>query len=82
MARRLEGTLRFRHDEAEATIEPSWPSCWTWLEELLLEPALSGVDLARPPAPSWPAAGDGQPNAGTTRGAPDAAKQLVLPSSH
>jgi ribosomal protein S18 acetylase RimI-like enzyme len=81
LARRLEGTLRFRHGEAEATIEPPWPTCWTWLEELLLEPALSGMDLARPPTPSWPVAGDGRPNAATTRGAPDAAKQLVLPSS-
>jgi hypothetical protein len=37
MARRLDGTLRFRHGEAEAIIEPLWPRPWTWLEEVLLQ---------------------------------------------
>jgi ribosomal protein S18 acetylase RimI-like enzyme len=37
MARRLDGTLRFRHGEAEAIIEPPWPTPWTWLEEVLLQ---------------------------------------------
>jgi ribosomal protein S18 acetylase RimI-like enzyme len=37
MARRLDGVLRFRDGEAEAVIEPPWPTLWTWLEEALLE---------------------------------------------
>ena len=57
MARRLDGALHFRNGEAEARIEPPWPTPWTWLEELLSEPALTGLDhggseaLAQPAAP-------------------------------
>ena len=47
MARRLDGALRFRNGEAEARIEPPWPTPWTWLEELLFEPALTGIDEVR-----------------------------------
>ncbi|HZA65555.1 MAG TPA: GNAT family N-acetyltransferase [Geminicoccaceae bacterium] len=42
MARRLDGALRFDHGEAEARIEPPWPTPWTWLEETL-EFALPGT---------------------------------------
>jgi ribosomal protein S18 acetylase RimI-like enzyme len=63
MARRLEGALRFRHGEAEATIEPPWPTPWTWLEELLSEHPSGGIDLApRPTLAS--AAGAGATRAG------------------
>jgi ribosomal protein S18 acetylase RimI-like enzyme len=51
LARRLDGVLRFRDGEAEATIEPPLPTPWTWLEELLFEPALTGVETARRKAP-------------------------------
>jgi hypothetical protein len=37
MARRLDGALVFAGGEAEAWIEPPWPTPWTWLEEALLE---------------------------------------------
>jgi ribosomal protein S18 acetylase RimI-like enzyme len=37
MARRLDGALVFDGGEAEARIEPPWPTPWTWLEEALLE---------------------------------------------
>jgi len=46
MARRLDGALRFDHGEAEARIEPPWPTSWTWLEEAL-EFALPGT-MAEP----------------------------------
>jgi ribosomal protein S18 acetylase RimI-like enzyme len=46
MARRLDGALRFDHGEAEARIEPPWPTPWTWLEETL-EFALPGT-MAEP----------------------------------
>jgi hypothetical protein len=45
MARRLDGTLRFRHGEAEAIIEPPWPTPWTWLEEVL--PQSGRAEVAR-----------------------------------
>ena len=57
MARRLDGALQFRDGAAEARIEPPWPTPWTWLEELLFEPALRDIDdgasgaLAQPTAP-------------------------------
>jgi RimJ/RimL family protein N-acetyltransferase len=54
MARRLDGALQFHDGTAEARIEPPWPTPWTWLEELLFEPALTGVDDARPPALAYP----------------------------
>lgn len=41
LARRLDGRLRFSRGEAEARIEPAWPTCWTWLEEGRL--ALGGL---------------------------------------
>jgi ribosomal protein S18 acetylase RimI-like enzyme len=44
MARRLDGALRFRDGEAEAVIEPPWPTPWTWLEEALLEFGCTGVE--------------------------------------
>jgi GNAT superfamily N-acetyltransferase len=44
MARRLDGALHFHSGEAEARIELPWPTPWTWLEELLFEPAPTGVD--------------------------------------
>jgi len=37
MARRLDGALVFAGGEAEARIEPPWPTPWTWLEETLLK---------------------------------------------
>ena len=59
MARRLDGALHFCSGEAEARIEPPWPTPWTWLEELLFEPALTGVHQARSPALALPAAAEG-----------------------
>jgi ribosomal protein S18 acetylase RimI-like enzyme len=47
MARRLDGALHFHDGAAEARIEPPWPTPWTWLEETLFEPALTGIDHAR-----------------------------------
>lgn len=44
MARRLDGTLAFDQGEAEARIEPAWPTPWTWLEEALLEFGGAGID--------------------------------------
>jgi GNAT superfamily N-acetyltransferase len=35
MARRLGGALHFRNGEAEAQLEPPWPTPWTLLEETL-----------------------------------------------
>ena len=58
MARRLNGALHFRTGEAEARIEPPWPTPWTWLEELLFEPALTGLDHAGSEALAQPAAPD------------------------
>jgi ribosomal protein S18 acetylase RimI-like enzyme len=81
MARRLDGTLRFHQGEAAATIEPPWPTPWTWLEELLLEPALTGVDLARPPAAARPDVGGAEPDAATMRSAPGPTRQPMPPSS-
>jgi len=56
MARRLDGALRFDDGEAQARIEPPWPTPWSWLEEALLETAVPGVDRLRtrsaPPAPA------------------------------
>ena len=46
MARRLDGVLRFRDGEAEAVIEPPWPTPWTWLEEALLE--FGGAEVEHP----------------------------------
>ena len=43
LARRLDGALRFHDGEVVATIEPPWPTPWTWLEESLFEFALTGV---------------------------------------
>ena len=63
MARRLEGALHFHDGAAEARIEPPWPTPWTWLEETLFEPALTGVDHARPQALALPAATEGHPPA-------------------
>ena len=48
MARRLDGTLVFDGGEAEARIEPPWPTPWTWLEEVLLE--LGGAEVDHPAA--------------------------------
>jgi GNAT superfamily N-acetyltransferase len=45
MARRLEGTLVVDGGEAEARIEPPWPTPWTWLEEVMLE--LGGAAVER-----------------------------------
>jgi hypothetical protein len=59
MARGLDGALEFHAGTAEAWIEPPWPTPWTWLEELLFEPALTGIDDARSPALTLPAAADG-----------------------
>jgi ribosomal protein S18 acetylase RimI-like enzyme len=61
MARRLNGALQFHDGTAEARIEPPWPTLWTWLEELLFEPALTGVDDAPSPALMWPAGAKGHP---------------------
>jgi GNAT superfamily N-acetyltransferase len=61
MARRLHGALQFHDGTAEARIEPPWPTPWTCLEELLFEPALTGVDDARRPALACPAALEGHP---------------------
>jgi GNAT superfamily N-acetyltransferase len=51
LARRLDGSLQFEGGWAEARIEPSWPTPWTWLEEALAEagvvPALLSFDGAR-----------------------------------
>jgi hypothetical protein len=57
-ARRLGGALVFDGGEAEARIEPPWPTPWTWLEEALLEfggaevdgPAVA-ADREKPPCP-------------------------------
>jgi hypothetical protein len=43
MARRLDGTMRFAQGEAEARIEPPWPTPWTWLEEALSESVVPGA---------------------------------------
>lgn len=59
MARRLHGALQFHDGTAEATIEPPWPTPWTWLQELLFEPALTGVADARSPTLASPARADG-----------------------
>jgi GNAT superfamily N-acetyltransferase len=48
MARRLDGALVFDGGEAEALIEPPWPTPRTWLEELLLE--FGGAEVDRPAA--------------------------------
>jgi ribosomal protein S18 acetylase RimI-like enzyme len=63
MARRLDGALHFQQGEVEARIEPPWPTPWTWLEELLFEPALTGVDPVRSQALAPPAAAEGHPSA-------------------
>lgn len=47
LARRLDGALHLHDGAAEAWIEPPWPTPWTWLEETLFEPALTGVDHGR-----------------------------------
>jgi GNAT superfamily N-acetyltransferase len=60
MAHRLDGALQFHDGTAEARIEPPWPTPWTWLEELLFEPALTGVDDARSPTLALPHA-EGHP---------------------
>jgi hypothetical protein len=43
LARRLDGTLVVNRGEAEARIEPPWPTPWTWLEEALL--GLGGAEV-------------------------------------
>jgi ribosomal protein S18 acetylase RimI-like enzyme len=48
MARRLDGALVFTGGEAEARIEPPWPTPWTWLEEVLLE--FGGAEVEHPAA--------------------------------
>ena len=48
MARRLDGTLVFDGGEAEARIEPPWPTPWTWLEEALFE--FGGAEVEGPTA--------------------------------
>jgi ribosomal protein S18 acetylase RimI-like enzyme len=53
MARRLDGALVFAGGEAEARIEPPWPTPWTWLEEALLEfgaPPSASVETECTPA--------------------------------
>jgi GNAT superfamily N-acetyltransferase len=55
MARRLDGALRFGNGQAEARVEPPWPTPWTWLEELLFESALTGVDHPRSESLAQPA---------------------------
>jgi RimJ/RimL family protein N-acetyltransferase len=47
MARRLDGTMRVTQGEAEARIEPPWPTPWTWLEEALPESTVPGLDRER-----------------------------------
>ncbi|MGH6916796.1 MAG: hypothetical protein ACREJ0_03730 [Geminicoccaceae bacterium] len=47
MARRLDGTMRFAQGEAEARIEPPWPTPWTWLEEALPESVVPRLDRER-----------------------------------
>jgi ribosomal protein S18 acetylase RimI-like enzyme len=44
IARRLGGVLQFHDGEAQARIEPPWPTPWTWLEELLGEAAPHAPD--------------------------------------
>jgi ribosomal protein S18 acetylase RimI-like enzyme len=51
MARRLDGTMRFAQGEAEARIEPPWPTPWTWLEEALPESVFPGLDRERAALP-------------------------------
>ena len=63
MARRLDGALEFHHGEAEARIEPPWPTPWTWLEELLFEPVLTGLDPCARRLWRYPAAAEGHPSA-------------------
>jgi ribosomal protein S18 acetylase RimI-like enzyme len=52
MARRLDGALVFDGGEAEARIEPPWPTPWTWLEEVLLE--FGGAEVEHPAAAADP----------------------------
>ena len=54
MAPRLAGTMRFAQGEAEAGIEPPWPTPWTWLEEALSESVVPGARAGG--APAWPLA--------------------------
>jgi GNAT superfamily N-acetyltransferase len=37
LARRLDGALSFGDGQAEARLEPPWPTLWTWLEEAVSE---------------------------------------------
>jgi GNAT superfamily N-acetyltransferase len=46
MARQLGGVPHFHDGEAQARIEPLWPTPWTWLEELLCETAPTALDHA------------------------------------
>jgi ribosomal protein S18 acetylase RimI-like enzyme len=48
LARRLDGIVSFRNGEAEARLEPSWPTWWTWLEETLGVAPVPGAALRLP----------------------------------
>ena len=41
LARRFDGALSFDQGQAEARLEPPWPTLWTWLEEALSEVAVA-----------------------------------------
>jgi ribosomal protein S18 acetylase RimI-like enzyme len=48
LARRLDGVVSLRNGEAEARLEPPWPTWWTWLEETLAAALVPGAPLRLP----------------------------------